>query len=443
MSSLSRVIILGSGHVSHPIIARLAQRQSMTITVASNQEKELQRIAALYPKVETRNISVTDAQILGELFVKQDVVVSLVPAHLHPLIAQQALEKHCHYFSSSYLAAPIKELDAQVRAADLLFLNECGLDPGIDHMLAMQAIDTIKARGSTIEHFISYGGGLPAPEVDAEPWRYKFSWSPYGVLVAGGHPAVFRRQGHLMHKLPGSIFSHPWPVKIDDLPEFEAYPNRDSIKYEELYGLHNCSDMIRATLRYPGWSNVMQDMYCLGLLNICETETAPQTLRELFDIASENRYRHIDNTELQRAVCERIRPASFAKLAYLGLFSDQPFASGSATTLGMLSEVMAAALAYTEGERDMVLLMTEIGSRGADGKPATERLTFVDYATANGHTAMARSVSLPVAAAVESLIAGEIDVRGVHIPVDKAIYTGILDRLTEYGFHFRHSFYEI
>ncbi|KAJ2820312.1 hypothetical protein GGI24_004525, partial [Coemansia furcata] len=266
-----RVLLAGSGMVSQPLVDYLASSKDTDITIASNDLGEAKRLAYQFPNTVAAPLDVSDSAALDQLIKDCDVVVSLVPAHLHPRLADAAIRRGKHMVTASYISPEMQKLDQGARDAQVSIISEIGLDPGIDHCSAMKIIDEAKERGSKIRSFISWCGGLAAPENSNNQIGYKFSWSPRGVLTAGLNAAQFKANGKMHQIAEGKLFENKFGcVPLYPGFAFEGLANRDSLQYAEPYGLdlNSMDTMFRGTLRYSGYSEIMDCLLRLGLLSL-------------------------------------------------------------------------------------------------------------------------------------------------------------------------------
>lgn len=270
-----KVLILGAGMVSAPLVEYLSRDENVSINVCSQIKDEADRLANKYPGTRSTYLNVTEnPDNLAELCDKSDVVISLLPFGLHGLVAEKCIDVKTHLVTASYITDHVRSLDQSAKNAGITILNEVGLDPGIDHLLALEMIKDIHEKGGAIESFISYCGGLPAPEYSNNPLRYKFSWSPRAVLANTISPAKYLNRGQIVEILGGGDIMSA-PKELNFLPGFalEGLPNRDSTKYGELYGLGaNLNTLLRGTIRYKGFSECIEAIQKLGLI---DTEPHP------------------------------------------------------------------------------------------------------------------------------------------------------------------------
>ncbi|HSR31293.1 MAG TPA: saccharopine dehydrogenase C-terminal domain-containing protein, partial [Anaerolineae bacterium] len=288
-------------------------------------------------------------------------------------------------------------------------------------------------KGGRIASFVSWTGGLPAPEASDNPFGYKFSWSPKGVLLAGGNPARFQRDGNLV-EIPGEeLFDNYWPVHIEELGEFEGYPNRDSMPYTETYGIQPTDWMFRGTLRNVGWCTTLKKLAEMGSFDDSRLDDEPVTFREftaqLLDVETD--------TDLpqylaeQWGMCHDSKPIT--DLAWLGMFSDEPLPEGKTTPIDIMAARMEEKMAYQPGERDMIVMQHEFVAEYPDRTEAITA-TMIDFGIPHGDTSMARTVGLPAAIAVRMILQGELSgFTGVHVPVIPEIYLPVLAELGELG----------
>ncbi|MCF7826469.1 MAG: saccharopine dehydrogenase NADP-binding domain-containing protein [Candidatus Marinimicrobia bacterium] len=427
------VLILGAGLVSQPIIDYLFKNTNYILTVADIIEENAIKAIADHPRGKSAALDVKNADLLGQLVAEADLVVSLLPYALHGTVAKHCLQAEKHMVNASYVSDEMKSFDAEAQEKNLLFLCEIGLDPGIDHMSAMKIIHDVQQRGGHIDEFISVCGGLPAPEANTNPFGYKFSWSPKGVLLAGNNSASYIAGGSIKKISAKDLFSATEPMKIDG-QNFEAYPNRDSTAYKQIYGLEGIQFLMRGTLRYAGWHKLMLALKALNLL----TETAIPAGKTSYAgiLANLNGF---DQAETRSETAAKLKISEndevIKALEWLGLFDVNILEMMSTTALDFLAELMKTKMAYASGERDMVALQHRFKASFSDHKEEITSTLF-DYGIPHGNTSMARTVSLPLAIAVKLILDGKIKLTGVQIPVDRVIYEPVLAELKTLGIEF-------
>jgi saccharopine dehydrogenase (NADP+, L-glutamate forming)/spermidine synthase len=420
--------------VSGPAVDYLLGQRGFAVTVADQEPGRAARLVRNRPTGTAVEQSMDDADGLRRLIAENDVVVSLLPPEFHVAVARECIALRTPMATTSYVSPEMQALDIPARKVGVLLLNELGVDPGIDHMSAKTIIDSIRDDGGRIVSFKSYCGGLPAPEANDNPWGYKFSWSPHGVLRACKSPAQYLRDGQVVQVPADELFTQEEPRSIEGVGMLEAYPNRDSLPYIDLFDLKYARTMIRATLRYPGWCRTLQQLVDLGLLD----ETAGQwsagmTLAEY----TRSFLRGSTNGELRTTLAGQIGlpPDSdpLSRFAWLGLFDEQPLPLNEGSPLDVMAAQMLSRMIYRPGERDMVVMQHEFIAEYPD-RPAERILsTLVTYGIPNGDTAMARTVGLPVAMGAKLIAESRLEMTGVQIPVDPRIYQPVLRDLATAG----------
>jgi len=377
------------------------------VTVASRTVSKAEEILDGHPNGTPVAYDITvEPERLGEIIADHDVAVSLLPWQFHPQVAQTCLEQGKHMVTTSYVKDDMMALDAEAKSKGVILFNELGVDPGIDHMTAMKVIDRVQAEGGEITTFQSYCGGLPAPEANDNPFGYKFSWSPRGVLLAGLNDARYRRD-HEVVVVPGEeLFDHVWPVSVAIEGEetgLEGYPNRDSMPYTEVYGIDPRDVMFRGTLRFPGWCEAMKQVANL------KAEVAAHLGIDA------------DGPEL-------------AKMEWLGLLGGDPL-PGPTAPVDILTARMLEKMSYSEGERDMLVLQHTFVAEFPD---RTEHITstMIDFGIPGGDSSMNRTVGLPAAVAARFILEGRFTQPGVIVPVMKEFYEPALEELERLGIQF-------
>ncbi|XP_055078467.1 alpha-aminoadipic semialdehyde synthase, mitochondrial [Periophthalmus magnuspinnatus] len=440
-SGMKRVLMLGTGYVSGPVVEYLTRDDKTQVTVASVMLRQAEELAAKYPNTIPVVLDAGSQEgHLDSLIKDHDLVISLLPYTLHPMVAKHCIQRKKNMVTASYLSPDMKELESSALEAGIIIVNEMGLDPGIDHMLAMECIDQANADGCTVESYISFCGGLPAPECSDNPLRYKFSWSPYGVLMNTISTAVYLKDGEVV-TIPAGGSLMESATEMDFFPGFnlEGYPNRDSTKYAEPYGIQSAHTLLRGTLRFKGFSNAMSGFVKLGLI-----DSQPSPLLEQKNSATVTwkdvlcRQMGLSSSMSQEAfedaVYERIGKDRFRMdtLRWFGMLSDEVVPHAD-SVLGALTKHLEAKLSFAEGERDMIVMRNDLGLRHPTGELETKHISLVVYGDPNGFSAMAKTVGYPAAIAARMLLDGEIRSKGLVIPMTKEIYGPALARLKEEG----------
>uniref|UniRef100_A0A672H544 Uncharacterized protein n=1 Tax=Salarias fasciatus TaxID=181472 RepID=A0A672H544_SALFA len=435
-TGMKRVLLLGSGYVSGPVVEYLTRDERTQVTVASVLLKQAEELAAKYPNTIPVTLDAGSQEgHLDSLIRDHHLVISMLPYSLHPLIAKHCIKNRVNMVTASYLSPAMTELRSSVEEAGITIVNEMGLDPGIDHMLAMECIDQAKADGCTVESYSSFCGGLPAPECSDNPLRYKFSWSPYGVLLNTVSPAVFLRDSQVV-SIPAGGSLMDSCSSMDFLPGFslEGFPNRDSTKYAEQYGIQSAHTLIRGTLRFKGFSKTMSGFIRLGLI---DSKPSP-VLQHSSSPVSWVRpgVSHTAPSRCGRSsvpLWEELRPAVGG--APFGMLSDEPVPHAD-SVLTALTRHLEDKLSFDKGERDMIILRNDVGIRHPSGELETKHLGLVVYGEPNGFSAMAKTVGYPAAIAARMVLDGEITSKGLVVPMTKEVYGPALARLKEEGLFF-------
>lgn len=434
---MKKVCLLGAGLVAGPLIEYLLGYDDLELVVADLDLERARSLVKGHPRGRVFQLDLQDRPALVRLLAESQVVVSMVPYTYHPYVAEICLELNKHLVTASYVSPAMKALDGKAREKGLIFLNELGLDPGIDHMEAMRLIDEAHRAGGQVSSFISYCGGLPAPEARDNPFGYKFSWSPRGVLLAGRNEARYLLDGKEVVVPAEELFNHYRMIDIPGLGVFEGYPNRNSVSYTETYGIPEARTMLRGTLRYPGWCLKLKKIGELGLLDITEREWRAETyagfMKEYLGLG--------EAADLKLAVAARLKLEVDSEVVnsfdWLGLFSDRRLPSRKISPLDLLVALMVDKLKYREGERDLTVLQHEIvvDYPGKGREKITS--TLIDFGQPHGHTSMSRTVGLPVAIGVKLILEGQIHRSGVLTPTVAEIYQPILDELQSLGLGFK------
>lgn len=430
---MSRILVLGAGLVARPLVQYLLDQPEFQVTVASRTVEKARALIGDRPNGEALAFDIErEPERLDALVAGADLAVSMLPYIHHLQVAQACLRHRRHLVTTSYVKDEMRALDGAAREAGVLFLNEIGLDPGIDHMSAMRVIDRVHAGGGRVVSFRSYCGGLPAPEANTNPFGYKFSWSPRGVLLAGRNDARYLEDGQIVEVPNARLFATRHPVPVEGVGVLEAYPNRDSLPYIQLYGIPEARTMYRGTLRYPGWCETWQKFVELGLLDLTEREDlAGRTYRQWLA----QWIGRPQTTDLRRDLAVHLNLPEDSpildRFEWLGLLSDDPLPP-QRTILDVLAVRMQEKLQYAPGERDMVVLLHDFVAEYPDRQERI-RSWLVDFGVPHGDTAMARTVGLPAAIATRLILQGVIRLTGVHIPVLPEIYRPVLAELEERG----------
>ena len=445
---MKEILILGSGLVARPIIQYLLSKNYL-LTVASNTPERSDQMIAGHSNGKSVFWEASDEDTLDKMVAAHDITVSLLPYVFHVMVARLCLKHSKNMVTTSYVKPEMKAFHEEAIQKGVILLNECGLDPGIDHMSAMRIIDKVHENGGAILEFYSICGALPAPEVANNPFRYKFSWSPKGVVLAGNNDAVYLKHGKTVELPTRSLFKNPFRIDFPDLGILEVYPNRDSLAYKEIYGIPEAQTMFRGTFRYRGWCETLDVMKQLNLISPEKIDLTGMTytdmiLHQLKTInPRESVSGHPASANCHPASSVRQQVAQTLNIPYdshaleaiqwLGLFENLPMNRTVDSTFEVTSDLMIEKMELGPTDRDMVVMQHTFLAAYADGRKEVIRSRMLDYGTLATDTSIARTVALPAAIAVEMILNGKIQVKGVHVPVIPEIYNPVLDQLETLG----------
>ncbi len=426
---MKKVLVLGAGLVAKPLVRYLLEH-NFQLTVASRTLSKAEALIDNHPNGKAVKWTVDEKKKLDEMVENSDVAISLLPYIYHLEVAELCLKHKKHLITTSYVKPEMKALNSKAKEAGVLFLNEIGLDPGIDHMSAMRLIHYVQDKGGKVISFKSYCGALPAPEAADNPLKYKFGWSPRGVVLAGRNDAKFLWEGKEVYVKREDLFATTHEIEVEGVGKLEVYPNRDSISYIELYGLKGIKTMFRGTLRYPGWCSVWKVLSRMGYLELEEVETDNKTY---LDLTAE--ILKTDKDSVKNTIKEKFEADNevLSKLEWIGIFENKTIAKGKLPILDVLADLLVSKMSYKDGERDMTVLYHEVIGEYQDGKKEKLTSTLVDFGVFGKETSVARTVALPAAIATKLLLEGKIKITGVHIPVIPEIYNPVLDELENSG----------
>ena len=428
---MKKILVLGAGMVSRPLVRYLLDQPDYFVKMASRTVSKAEKIINSHERGEAETLNVSDEKQLEKLISESDVTVSFLPYTYHVKVAKLCIKHKKHLVTTSYVSDEMKKLDGQAKNARILLLNECGLDPGIDHMSAMRIIHDIETNGGKVISFRSTTGALPSHEANNNPFGYKFSWSPRGVLLASRNAAKWLENGNEVSIRGEKLFEN---YTIQDVPgagSFENYPNRNSVPYKQIYGLKDAITVYRGTFRMTGWCETMRRIVALGWLGDKPVsgfsgKTYGDLTRKLIGAGSKDNL----SPAVARFLGLKSYSAVIKRLEWLGLFSDEPLPDDRNNPLDYLNVLTLKKMSLKPGERDMVVMHHEFVVEYPSKKECITS-TLVDYGIPHGDSSVSRTVAFPAAIAVKMILEGKIDNTGVHIPVIPEIYNLILDELEE------------
>jgi len=438
---MKKILVLGAGRSATTLIQYLddhAARGGWRVTVADADEALLAAKTLGLGYTEGRVFEVSRAAERAALVEAHDLVISLLPWTMHTPVARDCLRLGRHLLTASYVSPEMKVLAARARRKGLFFMGELGLDPGLDHMSALRLIREIREGGGRIHHFHSYAGGLVAEDSDTNPWHYKFSWNPRNVVLAGQGMAQYRQDGEPVFQPYPEIFRRAFPVAIAGRDRFEVYANRDSLKYESLYGLEGIPSLMRGTVRVRGFCRAWHALITLGLTEAASPLAIPDgltwagfTAGLLPDDPSSD---HLDGRLARHLGLEATDPV-MDQLRWLGLLSEQALGASGRSAADYLQELLEDRWRLAPGDRDLVVMEHRI--RYHLGSEAMEcRSSLVYEGRDDRRTAMADLVGLPLAVTARLFLAGRLPLPAFPAPFEAAIYDPVMEMLDAEGIRF-------
>ncbi len=425
---MKKVLILGAGMVVHPIVRYLLDK-NFIVTVATRTKSKADEMIAGHPNGRSVAWTVEQEAELDKMIAEHDLTVSLLPYLYHVMVAKKCIRLKKNMVTTSYVKPEMKALDAEAKKAGIIILNELGLDPGIDHMSAMRLIDHIHDKGGKVEEFYSFCGALVAPEVEENPFHYKFTWAPKGVVMAGNNDGNYLKDGQVRYIPTEKLFRDPLKVNFPKIGLLDVYPNRDSLPYKELYGIPEAKTVMRGTFRYEGWCEIIDAMKVLGLISYDKFNMEGMTYADL--MAKQIGKASAGNIKAETAakLGVGINARAISAMEWLGLFSSEKMNRKEDSTFEVVSDLMLAKMMIQPEERDMVVMQHTFTASYPDGKKEVLKSRMLDFGTLKTDTSIARTVALPAACGVQMILEGKITEKGVHIPVLPDIYNPILDQL--------------
>ena len=433
------VLIIGAGRSASSLIRYLlakSESENLHLVVADLSlalaEKKTQKHSNATPIA----LDIFDTKERKAAIEKASIVISMLPAHLHIEIAKDCIQFKKHLVTASYISDAMQALDEEARKNNLVFMNEIGLDPGIDHMSAMKVIDEIRAKGGKMLLFESFCGGLVAPESDNNLWNYKFTWAPRNVVLAGqGGAAKFIQEGTYKYIPYGTLFRRTEFLEVEGYGKFEAYSNRDSLKYRSIYGLDDILTLYRGTIRRVGYSKAWNMFVQLGMTDDSYVMEDSENMSYRQFVNSFLPYHPTDSVEIKTRLILKIDQDDIMwdKLLELDLFNpDKKVNLPNATPAQILEKILSDSWTLEPNDKDMIVMYHKFGYE-LNGEKKQIDSKMVCIGDDQTYTAMAKTVGLPVAMATLLILNGKITTPGVQLPIRKEVYLPILKELEEYG----------
>jgi saccharopine dehydrogenase (NADP+, L-glutamate forming) len=424
---MNKVLILGAGMVVKPMVEYLLGN-SFRIMIASPMKDRADEMINGNPLGSSLDWSMDDPGTLERLVEEYDITVSLLPYKFHAEVAKVCLKHGKSLVTTSYVQPEMQALDEAAKKAGVLFLNEIGLDPGIDHMSAMRIIDHIHRKGGRVDEFYSICGALPAPEASTNPFRYKFSWSPKGVILASRNSALYLKKGEKIFIESKDLFKDRFELTFPGIGNLEVYPNRDSISYINIYGIQEAKTIYRGTFRYKGWCETLDAMKSINMLDDSVKDYSGITPRGFL---AERSGLPSDNLKESLKTIEgfKMSPVALEAMQWLGFFNENQMGYNQTTPFEITSDRMISQMMLSDTDRDMVVLQHIFHAEYPDGEKEVIKSSMLDFGTPQTNTSIARTVALPAAIAVKMVLEKRIDLKGVYRPVVPEIYEPVLSEL--------------
>jgi len=445
---LKNILIIGAGRSATALIEytlKEAEKHNWFVTVADADPDAAEQKVNGHPNGRGTWLDVTKPNDRRDIIERNDVVVSMLPAHLHLKVAKDCIKYKKHLVTASYISRDMYRLGDQVKSAELIFMGEMGLDPGIDHMSAMQTINELRVKGAELTAFRSYAGGLVAPESDNNPWHYKFTWNPRNVVLAGQGTAQYIEDGHYKHIPYHRLFAQYETIDVPGMGQYEAYPNRSSLLYRTTYGLEKIPSLLRGTLRCKGYCDAWNALVQIGLTDDSYPIIGSKDLT-YYKLVDGYLPRNEGNNTLKERVALLLKIDKdsdvIKKLEWLGIFDRSKIGLSKATPARILQHLLEQKWTLQPDDKDMIIMQHEFDYK-LDGKSESLVSTMVLKGHDSVDTAMSRLVGLPLGIFVKLIMLGKIKATGVNIPVMEEVYTPVLKELEEYDVIFKETIREL
>ncbi|NJW53011.1 saccharopine dehydrogenase family protein [Salinimicrobium oceani] len=440
---MRKILIIGAGKSTSVLTEYLLKKstsEDLQITIGDLEIGNATKLAGDHPRAKALTLDIFQKEEREQAVKDADIVISMLPARFHIEVARDCLRFGKNMVTASYISDEMQDLDKEVKEKGLVFMNEIGVDPGIDHMSAMQVIDRIREEGGKMLLFESFTGGLVAPESDTNLWNYKFTWNPRNVVVAGqGGVAKFLQEGKFKYIPYNRLFRRTEFLEVKNYGKFEVYANRNSLKYKSIYGLNDILTLYRGTIRRVGFSRAWNMFVQLGMTDDSYIMENSKEMSYRDFVNSFLPYSPTDSVELKFRHNLKIDQDDIMwdKLLELDLFNpNKKVGIKKATPAQMLQKILMEKWSLSEEDKDMIVMYHKFGYE-LNGEKKQIDATMVHIGEDQTRTAMARTVGLPVAIAALKILNGTISTPGVQLPISKEVYDPILKELAENGITFR------
>ena len=439
---MRNILIIGAGRSATSLIKYLLDKsaaENLFLTIGDINVENAQKLTSGDPNGRGILLDVFDHQQRKQAVKDSDIVISMLPARFHIEVARDCISYGKHLVTASYISDDMQQLDQVAKEKGLVFMNEIGLDPGIDHMSAMQAIDSIKEKGGKMLLFESFTGGLVAPQSDNNLWNYKFTWNPRNVVLAGqGGAAEFIQEGKYKYIPYNRLFRRTEFIEVEGYGKFEVYANRNSLKYQSVYGLEDILTLYRGTIRKVGFSKAWNMFVHLGMTDDTYTIPNSEDLSYREFVNSFLPYSPTDSVELKLRHSLKIDQDDLMwnKIEVLDILNPtKTLGIKDATPAQGLQKILMDSWSLAPEDKDMIVMYHKFGYE-LEGKKYQIDSKMVAIGDDQYYTAMAKTVGLPVAIAALRILNKEITTPGVQLPLNKEVYEPILKELQEFGIHF-------
>lgn len=438
---MKKILLIGAGRSTYSLVKYLQDRSAefdWQLTIADQDRALAIERAGGHERTQAISLDINNDTDRRQQVERHDIVISMLPAHMHIKVAMDCIEFKRHMVTASYISPEMKALNDRAVEAGVIMINEIGVDPGIDHLSAMKVLDEIRAEGGRMLLFESFTGGLLAPESDNNPWNYKFTWNPRNVVLAGSGGAVkFRQEGMYKYIPYHQVFRRTEIIQIEGYGRFEGYANRDSLNYRKTYGIEDIPTIYRGTLRRPGFCRAWDVFVKLGMTDDSYTleNSAEMTYRDFTNTFLA--YNPTDSVELKLMHYLGIPQDSelMEKLMWIGIFEKTRVGIANATPAQILQHILEQKWSLEDEDRDMIVMFHKFGYE-INGEKKMKHSYMVTKGRNSRETAMARTVGLPVAIATHNILNGKITTPGVQIPITPEIYNPMLKELEQYDVKF-------
>jgi saccharopine dehydrogenase-like NADP-dependent oxidoreductase len=427
---MKKVLILGAGMVVKPIVHYLLEND-FAVTLASRTKSKADKLINGHANGIAKAWTTDQEAELEEMVKDHDLTVSLLPYTFHVMVAEKCIKHKKNMLTTSYVSPAMKALDGAAKEAGIIILNEIGVDPGYDHMTAMKIIDEVHEKGAKIDEFYSLCGALCAPEAADNPFKYKFSWSPKGVVMAGNNNAQFLKDGEVVQLDTKDLFKNPLEIEFPEVGMMHVYPNRDSLPYMDIYGIPEVKTMYRGTFRYEKWCAALDLLKALQLTKYDKIDLKGKTFA-----AVTAELNGLDKNNLKEGIKAKYNLADndpgLLAIEWLGVLDDKAVHLEEGSTFDLTSDLMIEKMMMDPAERDMVIMQHIFKITKDNGEKETIISRMLDFGNSD-YTSIARTVALPAAIGVKMILNKEITDTGVHIPIKKSIYAPVLNELETLG----------